>query len=717
MFKKINSALLKCRRVFQNIQTRKQSDEVEIVLNGKAVKVPSYFTILQACRREKVTLPSFCYHERLSIAGNCRMCIVQVEGQWKPQIACSVHVAKGMKIHTNSPVTYQAQEGVLEFILADHPLDCPICDQGGECDLQDLSMRFGNDRSRYTDIHFDGKRAVENKELSPLIRAVMNRCIHCTRCIRFASQICGLDVLGTSGRGYDMLVGTFVDKMFLSELSGNIIDLCPVGALTSIPYMFKGRSWELMRANSIDVTDAVGSNIVVNYRFDRVLRVLPREHEEINQEWLSDKGRWAIDSLEMQRLVLPMLKQTDCCISLEWHDALKLACQMVRCAKPEKILAIAGPHASVETLVVAKDFLNMIGCENTYIERGMPGLGSSGDIRAGYSLNIKMSEVAQADKILFVGTNPRFEAPILNAWIRQAYRNNEADIYVIGPQCEFNYHVTYLGNAVSDLSKAADAMKGAKKPLIFVGIDQLDTKYGGHIMKSLFQLATSLKAPKGWEVLNVLPLEASFAGALEAGWKPGAKELLNKEGKMDLLISFGADQMFYDWEPPIGSKSKMIYIGFQGDRGAELAELILPGCAYTEAGGVYLNMECRSQYAFQAVSPPGKARQDWKIVRALAEYCGICLRYCDHKTLCTRLAQISPLFSHIGQFEPRVYMDLVGQLLCVDNTQGLDKCKLNVAMEELEDYYCSDIFSYNSPTMVSAKKAAKQFAKSHYAKV
>ncbi|XP_028172809.1 NADH-ubiquinone oxidoreductase 75 kDa subunit, mitochondrial-like [Ostrinia nubilalis] len=711
---KLSSKLLKSRNIFRHLQKRTagkvEDKDVNIFINGKPVKVPKYFTVLQALRREGVTIPSFCYHERLSIAGNCRMCLVQVEGMFKLQVACGVPVMKDMKINTISPLTLTAQESVLEFLLINHPLDCPICDQGGECDLQDLSMRFGNDRSRFTDVHFMGKRAVEDKNLGPLIRAEMTRCIHCTRCIRFGSQVCGMDVLGTAGRGTDMLVGTYVDKMFLSELSGNIIDLCPVGALTAIPYMFKARPWEVIRTNSIDVTDATGTNIVLNYRFNRLLRVLPREHAEINQEWLSDKGRWAIDSLEMQRLVTPMHRFQGCLCTTEWDTLLRMIGKMIRCTEPDKVMAIAGPHTNVETLVTCKDFLNMLGSEHTYIERGLYHSISNFDLRVGYSLNIKMSEIATADKILLIGTNPRFEAPVLNARIRQAYMFNECDIYVVGPKCDYNYHVNYLGEDVKSISKAVEGMKGAKKPLIFIGVAQLETEHAGIILKLASDLAGTFgKVCCDWNVINFIPREASFAGALEAGWKSGGLEAV-QTCPPQVLISLGADEIFYDWTPP--KNCIVIYIGFQGDRGAEVAQAILPGSAYTEAGGVFMNMEGRSQFALPALTPPGKARHDWKIVRALAEYSGVCLYYCDQSSLCCRLAEISPNFTNLGPYQEKVFANLLPHLVTSTKETG---GPLKVDMKTIRDYYCSDVFSYNSPTMINAQKAANKFAESSYA--
>ncbi|XP_045497068.1 NADH-ubiquinone oxidoreductase 75 kDa subunit, mitochondrial-like [Colias croceus] len=697
------------RNVTNKIQKRTKSDDVPIFINGKTVSVPKHFTILQALRREGVAVPTFCYHDRLSIAGNCRMCLVEVEGMFKPQIACAMPIMKNMKVWTNTDITQRAQESVLEFLLINHPLDCPICDQGGECDLQDLSMKFGNDRSRFTDIHFEGKRAVEDKYLGPLIRTEMTRCIQCTRCIRFASQVCGMDVLGTTGRGTDMLVGTYVDKMFLSEMSGNIIDLCPVGALTAIPYMFKARPWEIQKANSIDVTDATGTNIVLNYRFNRVLRVLPREHEEINQEWVSDKGRWSIDSLEMQRLVSPMTRSDNCLIPIEWKCALKLVASAIKSVSPGKIMAIAGPYCNAETLVVAKDYLNILGCENTYIERDLLHLNGNIDLRASYSLNVKMNDVAKADKILLVGTNPRFEAPILNTWIRLAYTHNECDVYVIGPQCEYNYYVNYIGQDVNSISKAKDIFKSAKMPLIFVGIDQLESQNAGMMMSSLYNLASGFKGDKEWGVLNIVTREASFAAALECGWKPGALKAMQTICP-SVIISLGADDIFYKSKPP--KDSTTIYIGFQGDVGSEIANIILPGCAFTESGGTFLNMECRSQFAMPAVTPPGKARYDWKIIRALAEYSGICLFYSDAITLCCRMAQISPNFVNFGPYQHKLFAELVPSIIEQGKAAG---GPVNVAMKELQDYYCSNIYTCNSLTMLKAMKAVAEYKCSDYA--
>lgn len=705
MFKANNKLLARLNHV-RKVQARTNKNMVDVMINGKTVSVPSYYSIIQALRANDVTVPSFCYHDRLSVAGNCRMCLVEVEGWWKPQIACATPVGKNMKIRTNSEFALRAQESVLEFLLADHPLDCPICDQGGECDLQDLAYKFGNDRSRFTDIHYHGKRAVEDKNLGPLIRGEMNRCIHCTRCIRFGAQYCGVEVLGTTGRGHDMLVGTYVDKMFLSEISGNIIDLCPVGSLTSKPYMFKARPWELKRTNSIDVTDATGTNIVACSRFDRVLRMLPRENEEINQEWLSDKGRFAIDSLEIQRLVTPMANIGGGCLSpVDWDWAMKSASSIICPTPPAKIMALAGPHTTAETLVVAKDLLNALGSDETYIERSVY-LPTASDIRAGYLMSVSMQDVLKADKIILIGTNPRFEAPILNIWIRLAYMTNECDIFVVGPECEFNYHVCYLGLDLTAMDKIVSVVQTAKNPLIFIGVAQLGDK---NIACNLPILQRNVATCTEKPIINIIPREASYAAALEAGWRPGGTERL-KVCPPDVLISLGADESFYQWIPP--PTCKIIYIGFQGDKGSQYCTLIMPGSAYTESGGTYLNMEGRAQIAMPAVTPPGHARYDWKIVRALAEYLGICLWYDDATTLRCRMEQISPNFVNLNTYQAKIFSELLKELVPVNVCAP---AFLNVELKTLRNYYCTDVFTHNSPTMVKTWKAACELLQKPYA--
>ena len=448
-----------------------------------------------------VEIPRFCYHERLAVAGNCRMCLVEVEKSPKQVAACAMPVMKGWRIKTNSEMTRKAREGVMEFLLANHPLDCPICDQGGECDLQDQAMAFGSDRSRYLDIDHAGKRAVEDKDVGPLIKTIMTRCIHCTRCIRFASEVAGVDDLGTTGRGNDMQIGTYVEKFFLSELSGNVIDLCPVGALTNKPYSFVARPWEIRKVDSVDVLDALGSNIIVSTRTGEVLRILPRENEDINEEWLSDKSRFACDGLKRQRLVAPMLRNAQGELeAVEWESALIGVAKALKNATGGKIAAVAGSLTDAESLVALKDLLNRLGSETLCTEQDYPTNGSGIDLRSNYLLNSSIVACEQADLVLLVGTNPRYEAPLLNTRLRKGYVHNEQDVALIGSKVDLSYNYEHLGddtNVIKDIVNGkhpfAAKLKAAKNPLIIVGANMLERKDGSSTIAALHSFAASLK--------------------------------------------------------------------------------------------------------------------------------------------------------------------------------------------------------------------------------
>nr|CAI5827530.1 unnamed protein product [Callosobruchus analis] len=431
--KALNGAKVSPKPIF--IAARLQSGEVkkpekiEVFIDDQPVLVEPGTTVLQAAALVGVEIPRFCYHERLAVAGNCRMCLVEVEKSPKPVAACAMPVMKGWRIKTNSEMTKKAREGIMEFLLVNHPLDCPICDQGGECDLQDQSMAFGSDRSRFTDIDFSGKRAVEDKDIGPLVKTIMTRCIHCTRCIRFASEIAGVDDLGTTGRGNDMQVGTYVEKLFMSELSGNVIDLCPVGALTSKPYSFTARPWEIRKIDSIDVLDAVGSNIIVSTRTGEVMRIVPRVNEEINEEWLADKSRFSYDGLKRQRLVTPMIRDnTGELKPVDWEIALLTVAKILYSLQGSNVGAIAGGFADAEALVALKDLLNRLGSEALCTEHTFPLDGSGTDLRSNYLLNNKIANAEEADLVLLVGTNPRFEAPLLNSRLRKAWVHNELEV-------------------------------------------------------------------------------------------------------------------------------------------------------------------------------------------------------------------------------------------------------------------------------------------------
>lgn len=619
-----------------------------------------------------VEIPRFCYHERLAVAGNCRMCLVEVEKSPKPVAACAMPVMKGWRIKTNSDMTRKAREGVMEFLLANHPLDCPICDQGGECDLQDQAMAFGSDRSRFTDINHAGKRAVEDKDIGPLIKTIMTRCIHCTRCIRFASEVAGVDDLGTTGRGNDMQVGTYVEKLFLTELSGNVIDLCPVGALTNKPFSFAARPWEVRKIDSIDVLDALGSNIVISTRTGEVLRILPRENEDINEEWLSDKSRFACDGLKRQRLITPMLRKPDGELeAVEWESALITIAQAMRNAPKDKIAAVAGSLVDAEQLIAVKDLLNRMGSELLCTEQKFPTAdGTSGtDLRSNYLLNSSIASIEEADLVLLVGTNPRYEAPLLNTRLRKGYVHHEQDIALIGPNVDLSYRYEHLGHSssiVQDIASGkhpfAKRLQAAKRPVIIVGANAL-SRNDGKAFLSLQTFAQHLKPEdKNWKVWNVLQTNASQAAALDVGYQPGVDEVLAANPKVLFLL--GADSGAVTKEN-IPKDCFVIYQGHHGDQGAQLAHAVLPGAAYTEKQGTYVNTEGRAQQTLVAVTPPGMAREDWKIIRALSEVAGAPLPYDTLDELRNRMEDIAPHLVRYGHMESNNFYAQAEQLVKV----------------------------------------------------
>lgn len=614
-----------------------------------------------------IEIPRFCYHERLAVAGNCRMCLVEVEKMPKPAAACAMPVMKGWRIKTDSELTRRARESVMEFLLMNHPLDCPICDQGGECDLQDQAMAFGSDRSRFTDIDHSGKRAVEDKDIGPLVKTTMTRCIHCTRCIRFASEIAGVDDLGTTGRGNDMQIGTYVEKLFLTELSGNIIDLCPVGALTSKPYSFVARPWEIRKVDSIDVLDAVGSNIVVSTRTGEVMRILPRENEEVNEEWLADKSRFACDGLKRQRLVTPMLRMPNGELeAVEWESALVQVAKRVSAAAPGKVAAVAGALADAEAMVALKDLLNKLGSETVCTEQSFPVSGSGTDLRSNYLMNASIQGVEEADLILLVGTNPRYEAPLLNTRLRKAYVHNEADIAMIGPQVDLSYRHENLGNDAHLISSIgsgqhafAKRLREAKKPMIIVGADLLAQPQGKEVLASLQAFAQQLTAEKGTKVFNVLQRNASQVAALDVGYTPGTDAL--NEAKPEVVFLLNADAGVVSRES-LPKGCYVVYQGHHGDAGAQIADVVLPGAAYTEKQATYVNTEGRAQQTLMAVSPPGLAREDWKIIRALSEVLGEALPYDNLDEVRSRLENIAPHLGKLGEREENNYFKQAAEL-------------------------------------------------------
>ncbi|XP_017887280.1 NADH-ubiquinone oxidoreductase 75 kDa subunit, mitochondrial isoform X2 [Ceratina calcarata] len=688
-----------------------QQELVEVFIDDKPVQVPPGTTVLQAAAKVGVEIPRFCYHERLAVAGNCRMCLVEIEKQVKPVAACAMPVMKGWRVKTNSDLTRKAREGVMEFLLVNHPLDCPICDQGGECDLQDQSMAFGSDRSRFVDINYTGKRAVEDKDIGPLVKTVMTRCIHCTRCIRFASEVAGIDDLGTTGRGNDMQVGTYVEKMFLSELSGNIIDLCPVGALTSKPYAFVARPWETRRTDSIDVLDAVGSNIVVSHRTGEVLRILPRVNEEINEEWLSDKGRFSYDGLKRQRLITPMMKINGKLEAVEWEDALVAAARAVQNIPQNKCAAIAGKLADAESLVALKDLVNRLGGETLATEQTYPKEGAGIDLRSNYILNNTIAAVEDADVVLLIGTNPRYEAPLVNTRLRKGYLHGEQTIALIGPDVDLTYEHEHLGDTADIIPQLrnsshpfSNTLKSAKKPLIILGVEQLTRKDGAKILSEAQLLAKSLggksTAPEGWKILNILHTNASQVAALDVGYSATIDDVKTQQPKVLFLLGADDTNIKKDDFP----NTCIIYIGSHGDEGASIADIILPGAAYTEKVATYVNTEGRAQQTCAAITPPGLARPDWKIIRALSEICGVRLPYDDLGDLRARLEEIAPHLVRYGNIEPANYCT---QALELSKGVGgtLSSSPLEVKQKTLDQFFMTDAISRASQTMAKCVQA------------
>jgi len=671
-----------------------------------------------------VEIPRFCYHDRLSIAGNCRMCLVEVEKSAKPVAACAMPVMNGWKVKTNSDFTRKAREGVMEFLLVNHPLDCPICDQGGECDLQDQSMAFGSDRSRFTDNEFSGKRAVEDKNIGPLVKTVMTRCIHCTRCVRFSSEVAGVEDLGTTGRGNEMQIGTYVEKMLMSELSGNVIDLCPVGALTSKPYAFMARPWETRKTETIDVLDSVGSNIVVTHRTGEVLRILPRMNEDVNEEWISDKTRFACDGLKRQRLTTPMVKdKSGNLVAASWEDAIVTCAKMLDSTPGEQVAAVAGGLADGESLMALKDLLNRLGSETVCTEEIFPDDGTGSDLRSNYLMNTGIAGVEDADLALLIGTNPRFEAPVFNARLRKCWIHNELNLALVGPNVDLTYDYEHLGDSTDVLKQLAAGshpfckkLAAATNPIVIVGSEALQRQDGGALISLVQQIANNTKVQSGadadWKVLNVLHRVASQVAALDLGWKAGVSEL--KAAKPKVLWLLGADAGVIS-RNDLPDDCFVIYQGHHGDAGAAIADCILPGAAYTEKQGTYVNMEGRAQQTFPALTPPGDARDDWKIIRVVSEVLDEKLPYDKISEVRARMAEVSPNLVRYGNAEPANFFAQSVTMARSIKSQITGQ-PLDISKKQLEDFYQTDSISRASPTMAKCITAVKQQRENKYAK-
>jgi NADH-quinone oxidoreductase subunit G len=630
-----------------------------IVIDGDEIEVPNDYNLLQAAEAAGREIPRFCYHERLSVAGNCRMCLVELVGAPKPVASCAFLV-KDMRggpngeppaMRTLSRLVKKAREGVMEFLLINHPLDCPICDQGGECDLQDQSMAYGRSGSRYA----ENKRAVEDKYMGPLIKTIMTRCIQCTRCVRFATEVAGVSELGAIGRGEDMEITTYLEKSMTSELSGNVIDLCPVGALTSKPYAFNARPWELNKTESIDVMDAIGSNIRVDSRSGAVLRILPRIHEDVNEEWISDKTRFVWDGLGRQRLDRPYVRENGKLKPVDWGTALGVAAERLG-GNPETVGVIAGDLNEVEGLKAAKDVFDSLGVKNVDCRQDGSPIGTGP--RESYLFNSTIAGVNQADAILLVGVNPRVEAAVLNARIRQRWLNSDMTVGVIGEAADLTYDYEHLGDKPADIEALGrkrtgfiQTLKDAKRPMIIVGAGALAREDGAQVLRAAGALADKIGAVSAdWNGFNVLHTAASRVGALDLGFLPGeggksTRDILAgaESGDIQTVVLLGADEV----DTTRLEKAFVIYVGSHGDKGAHGADLILPSAAYTEKPGLYVNTEGRAQLGDRAVFPKGEAKEDWAIFRALSARLNKTLPYNDLNALRAKLIEDNPVFGEI----------------------------------------------------------------------
>jgi len=634
----------------------------KLTIDGTEIEVADGITVLQACEEAGVEIPRFCYHERLSIAGNCRMCLVEMEKAPKPIASCAMPVGEGMVIRTNTETVKKARNGVMEFLLINHPLDCPICDQGGECDLQDQAMAYGFDHSRFS----ENKRAVADKNLGPLVETHMTRCIHCTRCIRFSTEVAGVEVLGATGRGENMEVGTYVEAAISSELSANIIDLCPVGALTSKPYAFEARPWELTKTESVDVMDAVGSNIRVDSRGREVMRILPMLNEDVNEEWISDKTRYACDGLAKQRLDRPYVRKDGKLQPATWHEALDVIGGKLRGMDGSKIAAIAGDLCDAESMAALKGLMDGLGSPN--IDCRQDGAKLEAGTRTGYVFNTTIAGIEDADACLIVGSNPRLEAPIINARLRKRAGAGGFKVGVVGENVNLTYRAEHLGAGPQTLKEIADGshafceiLKAAERPMLILGQGALARADGAAVMAAARQIAGNTgMVSADWNGFNILHTAAARVAGLDLGLVPGeggrdVAGILDGAavGEIEVVYLLGADEI----DTSKLANAFVIYQGHHGDAGAHAADVILPGAAYTEKDGTYANTEGRVQRGRRATFPPGDAREDWAILRALSDVLGKTLPYNNILELQVHMAKTAPALAEIDTLAPSSWRD------------------------------------------------------------
>jgi NADH-quinone oxidoreductase subunit G len=680
-------------------------------VDGKEIEVPDHYTLLQAAEEAGAEVPRFCFHERLSIAGNCRMCLVEVKGgPPKPAASCAMGVrdlrpgpnGEPPEVFTNTPMVKKAREGVMEFLLINHPLDCPICDQGGECDLQDQAMAFGVDASRY----HENKRAVEDKYIGPLVKTIMTRCIHCTRCVRFTTEVAGISELGLIGRGEDAEITTYLEQAMTSELQGNVIDLCPVGALTSKPYAFQARPWELTKTESIDVMDAVGSAIRVDTRGREVMRIMPRVNEQVNEEWISDKTRFIWDGLRSQRLDRPYIRRDGRLQPASWPEAFAAIRDAVSKTSGDRIGAIAGDLATVEEMYALKLLMGSLGSANIDCRQDGAALDPAAG-RSTYVFNPTIDGIEAADAVLIIGSNPRFEASVLNTRIRKRWRAGDLAVGVIGDVGDLRYDYEMLGAGSETLAQLADGsikflsvLKKAKRPLIIVGQGALARSDGASVLSLAARIATDVEAVSDeWNGFAVLHTAAARVGGLDLGFVPGegGKDASAMMGALDVLFLLGADE--FDMNA-IGN-AFTVYVGSHGDAGAHRADVILPGATYTEKSGTYVNVEGRVQMTNRAGFAPGDAKEDWAILRALSDVLGHKLPFDSLPQLRAKLYGDFPHFAGIDE----IAAGTPGEIAALVKKPG----KLSKApfASPVKDFYLTNPIARASAVMAECSALAK----------
>ncbi len=671
---------------------------LKIKVNDIDVEVEEGLTVLQACEKAGVEIPRFCYHEKLSIAGNCRMCLVEMEKSPKPIASCAMPAADGMVIKTNTPKIEKSRKGVMEFLLANHPLDCPVCDQGGECDLQDQSMFYGIDKSRFK----ENKRAVPDKNMGPLIKTQMTRCIHCTRCIRFATEIAGVPELGAIGRGEDMQITTYLEKSVKSELSGNVIDLCPVGALTSKPYVFEARPWELKKTETIDVMDAVGSNIRVDTYGWEVKRVLPIINEDINEEWISDKTRYACDGLLNQRLDTPYIKYNGKFEKASWEEVLNIIKSKIQNTSNDKIAGFVGDLVNMEASYIFKEFFDRTLNSKNYESRSTNYFVNTNE-RENYLFNSSINGIEEADLIFLIGTNPRFEATILNARIRKSFLNNSTRILSLNDVGDLTYNYESLdGNSktIFDIfegnSEVSKRILDSKKPLIILG-ESFFKLQSAEILFNLIKefLKKNGKINDKWNSLNKLTTDASTVGSLDLKILNDKEDIFHKlnSNYFEIIYLLGQDNLDFTKKNEF-----VIYQGSHGDKGADIADIILPGAAYTEQNGYYTNLEGRLQKAFKASYPPGESKEDWQIINELAELMNNRKLFNDKDEL------ESSMFNFINlQQENKFIFD--------QKKLSKDFFKEEKLFVDYKDYYFSNVIARSSKTMLDCHNSKLEIKK------